>query len=89
MTKEHLERNTTSPWVHVADRMPENSFPELTKPERGRTEIKVMVLLLNNNVMQAVRRKSAVGIWYFNIPLRMREQITHWMPIPPIPNHFN
>ena len=89
MTKENLERNTKSPWVHVADRMPENSFPELRNPERGRNQIKVMVLLMNNNVMQAVRRKSTDGIWYFNIPMRMRDQITHWMPIPPIPNQLN
>ena len=74
-----------SPWIRTDTRMPEKSIPEISSTDRERDQIKVMVRLMNGNVMQANRRKSSEGIWYFNIPMQMRDQITHWMPIPPLP----
>ena len=74
-----------SPWTRTDTRMPEKSIPEISSTDRERDQIKVMVRLMNGNVMQAYRRKSSEGIWYFNIPMQMRDQITHWMPIPPVP----
>lgn len=68
--------------------MPEQSIPEISNADRERDQIKVMVRLMNGNVMQASRRKSSEGIWYFNIPMQMRDQITHWMPIPPLPEYI-
>ena len=83
------DKNPESPWVNVEERMPESSIPEVSDQSRSRAYIKVMVMLMNGNIMQADRRRSIEGTWYFNIPLRMREQITHWMPIPPAPSIAN
>lgn len=83
------DKNPESPWVNIEERMPENSIPEVSDQSRSRAYIKVMVMLMNGNIMQADRRRSIEGTWYFNIPLRMREQITHWMPIPPAPSIAN
>ena len=77
-----------SPWIKTDVRMPEHSLPEISSTDRERDQIKVMVRLMNGNVMQANRRKSSDGIWYFNIPMQMRDQITHWMPIPPVPEYI-
>lgn len=79
------DRNPESPWIHIEDRMPESSFPELSNPDRERNRIKVMVRLMNGMVMEAERRKGYQSKWYFNIPMMMCNQITHWMPIPPLP----
>ena len=80
------DRNPESPWIHIEDRMPEDSLPVLSNPKKIiKKPIKVMVCMKNGQVMQATRRTSIDGIWYFNIPLCMRDQITHWMPIPPLP----
>ena len=83
------DKNPESPWVNVEERMPESSIPEVSDQSRSRAQIKVMVMLKNGNIMEATRRKGIHGIWYFNIPLRMRDQITHWMPIPPAPSISN
>ena len=82
------DRNPESPWIHIEDRMPEDSFPELSNPDRERNRIKVMVRLMNGMVMEAERRKGYQSKWYFNIPMMMRNQITHWMPIPPLPEEI-
>lgn len=82
------DRNPESPWVNIADRMPEDSLPELTNPERSRDYIKVMIRLKNDTVMEARRRLSSSRMYYWNIPIRMRDQITHWMPIPHIPTEI-
>ena len=80
------DRNPDSPWYHVEDRMPEDSLPVVSNPTKAiKKPIKVMVCMMNGNVMQTIRRCSIDGKWYFNIPMRMRDQITHWMPIPPRP----
>ena len=80
------DRNPESPWINITDRMPEDSLPVLSNPKKTiKKPIKVMVCMKSGQVMQATRRTSLDGIWYFNIPLCMRDQITHWMPIPPVP----
>lgn len=80
------DRNPDLPWYHVEDRMPEDSLPVVSNPTKAiKKPIKVMVCMMNGNVMQVTRRCSIDGKWYFNIPMRMREQITHWMPIPARP----
>ena len=38
MTKENLERNTKSPWVHVSERMPETVFPNSGTPNVSETK---------------------------------------------------
>lgn len=76
-------------WINITDRMPEDSLPVLSNPKKTiKKPIKVMVCMRNGQVMQATRRTSIDGIWYFNIPLCMRDQITHWMPIPPLPEEI-
>lgn len=76
-------------WVSIADRMPEDSLPVLSNPKKIiKKPIKVMVCMKNGHVMQATRRASIDGTWYFNIPMAMRDQITHWMPIPPVPTEI-
>ena len=82
------DKNPESPWVNVEERMPEECIPNVSDQSRTREQIKVMVMLMNGNVMQTTRRKGIQGVWYFNIPLRMRDQITHWMPIPPLPEYI-
>jgi hypothetical protein len=83
------DRNPDSPWYHVEDRMPEDSLPVVSNPTKAiKKPIKVMVCMMNGSVMQATRRCSIDGKWYFNIPMRMRDQITHWMPIPPVPEEI-
>ena len=79
------DKNPESPWVHISERMPEDSLPELSTKERERQSVKVMILMKSGQVMEATRRISLDGKRYWNIPLRMREDITHWMPIPPVP----
>ena len=76
-------------WVSITDRMPEDSLPVLSNPQKTiKNPIKVMVCMKSGQVMQATRRCSLDGVWYFNIPLCMRDQITHWMPIPPVPEEI-
>ena len=83
------DKNPESPWVNVEDRMPESSIPEVSDQSRSRAQIKVMVMLMSGNIMETTRRRNLQGVWYFNIPIRMRDQITHWMPIPPAPSIAN
>ena len=79
------DRNPESPWVQINVRMPEDSLPELANKQLERQSVKVMIVRRNGQVMEASRRISLDGKWYWNIPVRMRDDITHWMPIPPVP----
>lgn len=79
------DRNPESPWVQINERMPEDSLPELANKQLERQSVKVMIVRRNGQVMEASRRISLDGKWYWNIPVRMRDDITHWMPIPPVP----
>lgn len=81
------DRNPKSPWVNISERMPEDSLPELSIKERERQSVKVMILRKSGQVMEAARRISLDGTWNWNIPYRMRDDITHWMSIPPVPNN--
>lgn len=82
------DKNPESPWVNIEDRMPEESLPEVSNPERSRDYIKVMIRLKNDTIMEARRKLSHNRMYYWNIPIRMRDQITHWMPIPPLPTEI-
>lgn len=77
------ERNPENPWVSVNERLPEDSLPKLTNPRLGRKSMKVIVLMMDGRIMEAHRRFYSK--WNWNIPIRMREQVTHWMPVPPRP----
>lgn len=79
------DRNPESPWVNISERMPEDSLPNLANKQLERQSVKVMIVRRNGQVMEASRRISLDGKWYWNIPVRMRDDITHWMPIPPVP----
>lgn len=79
------DRNPESPWVQINERMPEDSLPNLANKQLERQSVKVMIVRRNGQVMEASRRIILDGKWYWNIPIRMREDITHWMPIPPVP----
>ena len=79
------DRNPESPWVQINVRMPEDSLPDLANKQLERQSVKVMIVRRNGQVMEASRRISLDGKWYWNIPVRMRDDITHWMPIPPVP----
>lgn len=79
------DRNPESPWVQINVRMPEDSLPELSNTELRKKGIKAIILFKDGRIMEGHRRISSDGTWYWNIPLRMREDITHWMPIPPVP----
>lgn len=79
------DKNPESPWVQINVRMPEDSLPELTNTELRKKDIKAIILFKDGRIMEGHRRISSDGTWYWNIPLRMRDQITHWMPIPPRP----
>lgn len=79
------DRNPESPWVQINVRMPEDSLPELANTELRKKDIKAIILFKDGRIMEGHRRISSDGTWYWNIPLRMREDITHWMPIPPVP----
>lgn len=79
-------RNPESPWVNISEQMPEDSVPTLSNKDLGRHTVKVMVRMKNNNwIMETRRRVFPNGQWNWDLPSRMRDQITHWMPIPPIP----
>lgn len=80
------DRNPESPWVQINVRMPEDSLPELANTELRKKDIKAIILFKDGRIMEGHRRISSDGTWYWNIPLRMRDQITHWMPIPPMQN---
>ena len=82
------DKNPESPLVNIEDRMPEDSLPEVSNPERSRDYIKVMIRLKNDTIMEARRKLSYNRMYYWNIPIRMRDQITHWMPIPPVPTEI-
>jgi hypothetical protein len=82
------DRNPESPWVSVNDRMPEDSILTLSNPQLGRKTMKVIVLMMDGRIMETCRRIYHDRQWYWNIPSRMREQITHWMPIPPVPEEI-
>lgn len=79
------DRNPESPWVNITDRMPEDSLPTVNHEEYGRKCIRVMVLMKSGNIMSTTRMYSN-GTWYFNLPLRMRDDIVYWMPVFPVPN---
>lgn len=78
------DKNPDSPWVDVNTRLPEDSLPHLSNKELERQSIKVMVRMMNGSVLEANRRISLDGVWYWNIPVRMRDHITHWMPVPSV-----
>ena len=78
------DKNPESPWVHVDERMPNDSLPRLTNEDKTRGRIKVFVRLKNGNMMKAYFIRVSNSKWYFNVPLNMRNEITHWMPVPPI-----
>ena len=82
------DKNPESPWVNIEDRMPEDSLPEVSNPKRSRDYIKVLIRLKNDTIMEGRRRLSYNRTYYWNIPIRMRDQITHWMPIPPLPTEI-
>lgn len=75
-------------WINITDRMPEDSLPEVSNPKRSRDYIKVLIRLKNDTIMEGRRRLSYNRTYYWNIPIRMRDQITHWMPIPPLPSEI-
>lgn len=79
------DKNPENPWVSVKERLPEDSLPQLTNTELERKTMKVIVLMMDGRIMETCRRIYHDHLWYWNIPSRMREQITHWMPIPPVP----
>ena len=79
------DRNPESPWVQINVRMPEDSLPELANTELRKKDIKAIILFKDGRIMEGHRRISSDGTWYWNIPIRMRDQITHWMPITPVP----
>ena len=79
------DKNPENPWVSVNERLPEDSLPKLTNPQLGRKSMKVIVLMMDGRIMEAHRRFNSNRQWYWNIPIRMREQVTHWMPVPARP----
>lgn len=79
------DKNPESPWIHIESRMPEQSLPELSNWELRKKSIKAILLLKNGRTIEGYRRISTDGTWYWNIPIRMRDEITHWMPVPPRP----
>lgn len=79
------DKNPKNPWVSVNERLPEDSLPQLTNNELGRKTMKVIVLMMDGRIMEAYRRFYCNRQWYWNIPSRMREQVTHWMPVPARP----
>ena len=79
------DRTPENPWVQINVRMPEDSLPELSNTELRKKDIKAIILFKDGRIMEGHRRISSDGTWYWNIPLRMRADITHWMPIPPVP----
>ena len=81
------DKNPESPWVHVDERMPEDSLPKLSDEYKNRRHVKVFLRMKNGRIMEAERRMGSDDTWYFNTPLCMRDQITHWMPVPPIPTN--
>jgi hypothetical protein len=83
------DKNPENPWVSVNERLPEDSLPLLTNNELGRKTMKVIVLMMDGRIMEAYRRLYCNRQWYWNIPIRMREQVTHWMPIPLVPSITN
>ena len=79
------DQHPENPWVHVNERKPEDSLPTVNDEEYGRKCIRVMVLMKSGNIMSTTRMYSN-GTWYFNLPLRMRDDIVYWMPVFPVPN---
>lgn len=79
------DKNPENPWVSVNERLPEDSLPTVSNEEYGRKCIRVMVLMKSGNIMSTTRMYSN-GTWYFNLPLRMRDDIVYWMPVFPVPN---
>ena len=79
------DKNPENPWIHIESRMPEQSLPELCNRELRKKSIKAILLLKNGRTIEGYRRISTDGNWYWNIPIRMRDEITHWMPVPPRP----
>ena len=79
------DRNPESPWVNISERMPEDSLPELANKELRKKDIKAFILFKDGRIMEGHRRISSDGTWYWNIPICMRDEITHWMPVPPRP----
>ena len=78
------DKNPETPWVDANKRLPEDSLPHLSNKDLERQSIKVMVRMMNGSVLEANRRISLDGVWYWNIPVRMRDHITHWMPVPSV-----
>lgn len=79
------DQHPENPWVHVNERKPEDSLPTVSFEENGRKCIRVMVLMKSGNIISTTRMYSN-GTWYFNLPLRMRDDIVYWMPVFPVPN---
>ena len=79
------DQNPENPWISVKERLPEDSLPDLSDKELVRKTVKVIVLMMDGRIMETCRRIYHDHLWYWNIPSRMREQVTHWMPIPPRP----
>jgi hypothetical protein len=78
------DKNPESPWHHVGQIMPEECCPKLGGDRKHRYTIKVFVRMMDGRMMETTRRLSIDGTWYWNMDMRMREQITHWMAVPPI-----
>ena len=83
------DRNPESPWIHVDNRMPEDSLPSLSDKERRKVSIRCILRMKSERIMQGERRMNNDGIWYWNIPMYMREEIVCWMSVPALPKIDN
>ena len=79
------DKNPESPWINIGVRMPEDSLPNLSNTDRRRKRIKTILLMKDGRIMEGYRWMTNDGTWYWNIPICMRDEITHWMPVPARP----
>ena len=83
------DQNPESPWIHVGKRLPEDSLPNLSDKERRKVSIRCILRMKSERIMQGERRMNNDGIWYWNIPMYMREEIVCWMSVPALPKIDN
>lgn len=83
------DNNPESPWNNINNLNPENCVPKLHIQGRERKYIKVLLRFKDGSIMESHRvRLVTDNSWIWGIPIRMQDQITHWMCIPPIPEEI-
>ena len=80
------DNNPESPWININRLNPEDCVPKLNVQGKKRKYIKVLLRFKDGSIMESHRVRLVTDEnWMWVIPVRMQDQVTHCLYIPPIP----